>query len=755
MAVHWSLPAWMWPLLLVVAAGAVAWTVALYRDTRPAVSPRLRRLLSALRGAALVLLLLGLAGPVVSQLQRRDAPAELVIVLEDSASMELAADGGDSEESRWQRALAVAGDLQSRFARRQPPVTTRLLRGNGLEGIQEFALDDPVVPAPRRHGTDLNALAAQARRRLIGHPVRAVVLIGDGQETASGAPLAAPSGGPAAAPLHAVGVGDVEGPADRLLRDVRYPETVFQGDEVIIEATVAHRFVPGAGLEPLVVRLTGPRGVVAADTLAADGPVIGVELSFTPREAGLQAYRLEVSALDNERFLENNEATLAIDVRQERARVLLLAPVPGWDVRFLAQAAAAETRLALSVVHPTAKGLAYADSLTPWREPADAAAWLAWDAVVLTGWSGILAGLDWGDLAQAVEQGLGLVVVPGPVTGSGAPAPFPPPAELARILPVDASAWRWQRGPLQVRATAPTHPVLEGVGTGADGLESLPPLREAARVRPQPAAEVLVTAAARAGAGAEVEVPVLVVGGAGAARAAWFGGRHLWEWAFWEPGIARPEDGGGEQPGRRLARNLIVWAALGDDGSGLSFTGGPGLFQEGEKVRVGARWRDIRGQAVLDRRLSLVLRSDAAGDSALVRTFAMAPVAGDPGAFAADLPPLPPGAYTVGLAGAGDPPVEGPTAGLIVAETSVERGQVRQDRRRLDLLASREGGAVHAAAAAEAPATLVAALDELDWSGLPQERRSRSELAGGWPFLALVVLLLSCEWFLRRRHGLL
>ena len=68
MNVHWSTPVWMWPLLLVGAAGAVLWTVRAYRQTRPAPAAGLRRTLTQLRAAVFVLLIIALAGPVLSRL---------------------------------------------------------------------------------------------------------------------------------------------------------------------------------------------------------------------------------------------------------------------------------------------------------------------------------------------------------------------------------------------------------------------------------------------------------------------------------------------------------------------------------------------------------------------------------------------------------------------------------------------------------------------------------------------------------------
>ncbi|MFO7610045.1 MAG: VWA domain-containing protein, partial [Candidatus Krumholzibacteriia bacterium] len=341
MSIHWSAPAWLWPLLPVVAAGAVLWAVAMYRRTRPAVAPRLRRTLTALRAAAFVLLVAAVAAPVVSRLGSDTVPAEVLVVVEDSGSMAV----GDAAagRTRWQQAVRVAALADSLAGAAGHEARVTVLAGNGLGALAPLVAE----AEPDARGTDLNALAGQALRRAAGGPVRALVLVSDGQETRS----AGPARGAAAAPRAVVvGVGDPQGPADRMIRDLRYPDTVHRGDGIVVELLVDHRPAAAAATGDLRVTLTGPAGVLADTVLAATGGAVPVTLTVPADAEGLLVGELTVSPLDNERFLANNSASLAVDVRRARARVLLLADRPGWDVRFLAQAAAAEHRRAQRVI---------------------------------------------------------------------------------------------------------------------------------------------------------------------------------------------------------------------------------------------------------------------------------------------------------------------------------------------------------------------------------------------------------------------
>jgi hypothetical protein len=745
----------------------------------------LRRILGILRSTVFILLVAAIAGPVFSLLRNERVPAELLVLIEDSSSMAIrdnddpASAAGSDPGSRWEGALAWAASLDSVFSELEPPVEMVFLRGNGLEPVREFRLNDPVIPPPNSHGTDLAGLLRQARDRMVGRSVRAMVLISDGQETRGSAAddrqpgtgglsgREAGQGADVAIPLMVVGVGDPLGSADRIIKDLRYPETAYEGDEVLVEFSVDHRFASGSVGSSLQVRLVGEDGVMAEMTLPVVDRVVPFSLGFKPRGHGLQVYRLEASALDNERFLDNNRASLAIDVRKERSRLLLLTGAPGWDVRFLTQAAASEERINLAVVFPAADGLVFADSLVSWVPPADPAGWSAWDGVIISDWAGALATQDWEPLRAAVEGGLGLLVIPGAET-AGPQGPVAPPSSLARMLPVQVTGWRWSNGPLfaSVVSSQAGHPILEGLQGPREMMEgsgrvTLPPLRRVVETGTRPGATVLMTGRRREQATGGADPALLVINKLGEGRVAWFGGRNLWELAFWDlsragPDLAGSRSDGGDSHGRRLLRNLLVWASAGEENSGLVFTGRQTVFQEGERIKLAAQWRDMRGRPVVDQKLSLQLRQDGAGaDSSRVRTFALSRRDGASGFAEVALPPLPPGRYSVQLVGEGDPPVTGRVESLVVSKHSIESTQVRMDRRRLVQMAARGRGEFFMTVPSSTENRLFENLLAHDWREEELARRNRWDFWSGWPFLGLVALLLGLEWFLRRRNGLL
>jgi len=462
--------------------------------------------------------------------------------------------------------------------------------------------------------------------------------------------------------------------------------------------------------------------------------------------------------------------SLAVDVRQERAEVLLLTDRPGWDIRFLSLAASREPRLELTRVFSGPDGPVHADSLRQWSEPESVEEWLRWDGLILGGWGGPAGRLDWQRLGEAVEAGLGLLVLPGDGASNPALRLPPVPGGLGGLLPVRVPEPRRRvAGAEPMTVVLPpagrSHAILEGLVAGAGGggsgsWDDLPPLRAILPVELLPASRSLIEVRGRARPGERLATEVLVaVAERGQGRTGWYGGRNLWEQAFW---TGHRSAGGEVEPGgqvaRQLARNLLLWTAEGEAERELAFAGRRLAYQEGETIRISSIWSDLRGQPVTGRRQELTLRAsaaDSAGAAGEERTFELEEIEGRPGEAEVELPPLPPGAYSVQLTGDGDPPVVSRRENLVVTRNSIEATQVRQDPRRLRQLASGARDRYVDGHEADALGRILAALQACDWQAGARERRSRFDPLAGWPLLVVAALLLGAEWFLRRRNGLL
>lgn len=738
MHVQWLIPIWAWPLLLLLTVVCWLWARRIYGASQPPPPDRARRLLISLRTAACVLVVLAVARPLLVRQQTVPTPAVVAVVIEDSGSMSL--QDRPERADRWSQAWQIAAAVDSAVSDADEAAEVVFLRGNGRRPLRETTPAVARTEIPGAVGTDLPGLINQARQTLLGQPLRGLVVLGDGHAEDHGPPVAPPG-----LPLWLVGVGDVVGPPDRFLASLRYPDRVQRDQPLVVDLTVGQSEVAGDALaQPITVRLLHG-GEVVDEQAGPAADLTRWELTWTPSELGLAVLEVEVAPLDNERFLANNRATLAVDVEQDRARVLVLAPVPGWDVRFLAQAAHREPRLQLSVVRPGPTGPVLADSLHAWQAPTTAAGWRdRWEAVILAGSPGALLPDGGAQLAAAVRQGLGLLTIAGDPGGDMQPRSWP--AALQTVLPVSLGRDLMRAGEYPVKAAvdAPRHPILAGITHGQDAagvLDSWPPLQRLLPVRPGTDAEVLLEAGA--------DVPLLVAAVPGEGRSLWFGGRRLWELSFWRLAGRLAV---GSEGGNRLLGQMLLWTALGDQTAGISLLGQRLVFEEGEFVPVAARWLDLRGDPVIGRPLAVEV---TAPDGGQTRVQALQADPLRPGIATADLPPLPPGRWRLVPRSLETPAEIGPGREIMVTRAERELAQVRQDRRNLRQTAARLGGVALDAGQPAQVARLLQEVSALDLRPRTSLRQARHEPAAGWPWLLAAVMLLAVEWLLRRRHGLL
>ncbi|MDD5720207.1 MAG: hypothetical protein PHQ53_11025 [Candidatus Krumholzibacteria bacterium] len=738
MHVQWLLPLWAWPVMAAVAAACLIWARRAYRASQPLPPAAAQRALAGLRTAACLLVLVAIARPLMIQVRQVPEPALIAVVVEDSGSMDLP--DQPVGPNRWLRSWQIASAVDSLVSRRARDAEVVFFRGNGRQPLGETTPAAARQEPPRAVGTDLSTLVAQTRQHLMGRPLRGLVAFSDGHSDAP-----PPRGTHLGAPLWLVGLGEVAGPADRFLADLRFPDRVQHGEPFVVEIAVGQLEAGDRALvEPVTVRLLHNAEVVAEETAPA-AELIRFELTWTPDAPGLAILTVEVNPLDNERFLANNRATLAVDVQKDRARLLLLAAVPGWDVRFLAQAALLEPRLSLAVVRPGPQGPVLADSLQTWSAPLNAAAWLArCEGVVLAGPPADLLPDGGTALAAAVRQGLGLLAIAADPAADEQPRAWP--AALQAVLPVSVGV-QHSAGELPVRiaAGAPRHPILSGIAGGATAganLEGWPPLRRVQVASLQSGAELLLVAGR--------EQPLLVVAKPEAGRSLWFGGRRLWELAFWRlPERSLPTAAPGAVP---MLRQMLLWTALGDQAAGISLLGQRLVFEEGEPIPLAVRWSDLRGDPVTGRQLAVEV---ATPENDQVRRWVLEPDPRRPGVAAGELPPLPPGRWRLTPQSTGPHVETGPSREIVVTPGQREQAQVRQDWRGLRQIAARLGGTALDAGRTDQLERWFAELTALDLAPATSQRQARWEPAAGWPWLLAVVALLAGEWLLRRRYGLL
>jgi hypothetical protein len=298
-----------WILFAASALAALGVVAFLYR--RRETPGRGRNVLVALRGAALVLLILLLFDPRMPAIAERGAGSGRQVLLDASLSMTLPGEGG---ASRWdaavEDAVAAAGGEPVILFGDAP----RAVAPDSLGTLAPSANESRLLPA-------LQAAAEAGVRRVL---VLSDGGIEDGVEVSRW--------------LSRLGldmeVRTIEGAdGNRGLTEIEAPSWAKTGEPVDIRFGVV-----AGGAQGDSVRVSLQRaGVVVAQTIVAsagEGRVATGSLRFTPEAAG-EAVRYEVALAGGDGAADDDVRTVYVRVSDDPAGVVLVSFLPDWEPRFL------------------------------------------------------------------------------------------------------------------------------------------------------------------------------------------------------------------------------------------------------------------------------------------------------------------------------------------------------------------------------------------------------------------------------------
>jgi hypothetical protein len=711
-----------WALILAAilfAAGFYA-----YWRTTPALERPSRMLLAALRIAALLCLILFLLDPRAIRREEREEDARVVLMVDRSASMTLPAVGWEGGESRFDVARQSAERLGRELERRGARVE--------MIGYDTRAGAAGDTLRPDGQGTDLAEAVNDVARRYEGEHVVGVVALGDGMETERA--LVRPE-----LPdlrVWTVGVGDTIAPDDVRIDDAEYSPVVRVPSRAVIRAGIG---VTGASSKRVHIELTeGKTTIFQADTSFAAG---SAHSTFTIPVRFEQTGRREMvlSVTTNGKDVEpgNNRRDVVIEAEKARSRILIMDLTPGWDVTFLTALAAKDPSVECELFMTPRREAAARGRV---KRPEEFVASLTdADAVVLASVSdNALNAATTTALRAFVERGGGLMVLPGPGSLYETAGAW---SRLKDILPVTGNApfaFTLQYTLVGPGSRAAAHPVtapLVPLLTQTEWQERSPLLGFYGGLTTTAAGEMLIGVRGR-------NVPALAYGTAGKGRVAAIGAGPLWRWRFL---------GGNSGAYDELMTRLLDVLSRGEESGRFVLMARKNVFDAGESPVFYAEVFNEKLQPVTGVPVTIeVSRGDTTGNDTPLERVAMHREGADDARLSASLDPLPAGRYTVrGTAELPDRVIQSKPLELHVSETSVEFRNTTQDRNALERIARRTGGAYLT------PAGVDSLANAMDLSPRRVPVVSESVLRASAPWFIAVLLLLSAEWLLRKRVGMI
>jgi len=307
-----------------------------------------RVVLTALRMAALALVLFCLFHPTL--IVRVAVPQQNVVavLLDDSRSMQIPDWNGQARGAYLTEQFGTPDSpliqaLSERFL-------VRTFRFSSTASRLEAASDLSFSGSQTRLGAALDG----AREELAGLPVSGIVLVSDGADTGDASMADALLGLKAEQlPVYTVGVGSTQLPRDIQIDRVNTPRVALKDASLLVDVTVTQTGYAG---RTVTIYVEDEGRIVGSEELhlPADGSPATVQVRAAASEAGPRLFTFRVAALEDEMITQNNEREALIDVRDDREKILYFEGEPRFEMKFLGRAIADDENLHVVALQRTA-----------------------------------------------------------------------------------------------------------------------------------------------------------------------------------------------------------------------------------------------------------------------------------------------------------------------------------------------------------------------------------------------------------------
>lgn len=324
---EWSLSS---ALLLIIGLGLVALLVVQWRDLRQRVSGRVRWGLCGLRALVYVLLLGTLLNPTLLIQKVLQILPPLAVLVDTSGSMML---GEPGTPSRLQQ-------VQEYLQRGTPSTLETLAQHYQLQlyqfhdTLQALPLASLATVPTGGKSTDLLGSLVTLLEAHRATPPVGVLLLSDGAQ--QGPDTALGHLRQAGVRVLTLGAGVPEAYRDVRIAAVQAPTLAFVHYPTEINVTLKAEGYRG---DILPIVLTRGGQVVATKTVSVTADVFEQQVQFElePEAVGEFTYTVSVAPRLGEALTDNNHADFPLSVARDKIRVLLVCGSPTWNYRFLRQ----------------------------------------------------------------------------------------------------------------------------------------------------------------------------------------------------------------------------------------------------------------------------------------------------------------------------------------------------------------------------------------------------------------------------------
>ena len=751
---QWSMDPVFGSYAIVIAVASVLFLLLLAVRQDRSISWRRKLLLRSLRLAVILLVVLGMLRPTHVSSSRKPQSAVFLVLVDLTESMLYP--GSQVGVTRWQEQLDTIRASQSAMQKLHEGMAIKVYGyTHQLHPLSWDGTSIEMPPLPDGQQTDIGTTLYRALEREMNQRLAGVLLMGDGTQTTYDPEVEMRQVGQEldrlGVALYAVPFGDggtVQHSRDVAVEQLPQQYTVYVKNQLSVRSVIRIRGYVNQQIpvQLLVETSDGRQQVVQTKQLTPrrDDEQIPVELTYIPQQAGQYKLRVRAAEQEGELLWENNELTSFLTVREGGLRVFYLYGSRIGEQLELRRSIASSPYMEIVQQYVSLKGRdRWPDPRTSIEDDEP------YDVILIENLNARAIGNPTlQKLADAVQQGAGLMMIGGYQSFGPGEYSF---TALSDVLPVEM--FDYERQPLGLGAKLQETSHLQGdiamqpvrphmITTITEANQNrqrwtqLPPLVGANKLVSKDTGRVLLTG--------PNDEPILVAGDYGAGRVLAFAGDSTWRW--------RRE--GFPTELQRFWRQSILWLAHRDEQEhhdiwlrlpqrrvlpGMDVPVIVGVSSSSGEVVENVQWTITwEGPDGLQQPITVTHNGDMwEGMVEDVRQ---------------------PGAYEVNIMASIDGKLYGPLeARFQVLDQKPEKSNPAADLAQLNRLAlgtEAYGGRL------VVPQDLPDVLEQLalDPPELDIEMETRWQLgktaADAWAYFLLIVILVSSEWFLRKKWGM-
>ncbi|MBC7979289.1 MAG: hypothetical protein H7Y36_01855 [Armatimonadetes bacterium] len=318
-----------WTLWIIALVGALIaeGLVRLYRYESGAVSPRRAKALVALRLIGLAILGFILIEPTWVRKVKREVEQEVIILLDDSASMGLVDEGEKKNRAEIGADALAKSNLEKELKGR--------LRVRTLHTARSVKVEGETAGEGWQDSTDLASALGTILEQVPPDELAGVIMLTDGRHNRPArVEDTARRYGILDAPIGIVALGSASPPKDASIISIKAPEAIHLGDRMRVNVETI--FQGYRGQVAKVTLFQGGKSLETRDVrIPQDSHREEIRFAQLPEEGGVNEYHVEISGLEGERFADNNSWNFETSITDARTHVLIVEGYPRWEFRYL------------------------------------------------------------------------------------------------------------------------------------------------------------------------------------------------------------------------------------------------------------------------------------------------------------------------------------------------------------------------------------------------------------------------------------